>query len=157
MSTNGLPSLREVNRVASAPSSQQSIPEGQSTDASSHPSPCDSQSLKEEGPDAALQQQPAIAGCLTKLYALLERPANHHIIRWDPIEEHIIVECLEQLAFHVFPSVTRQSRFASFTRQLNIYGFMGKVNLGNVDPAIDDPDASTWSHPTLNVQPSLAA
>lgn len=27
---------------------------------------------------------------------------------------------------------------------------MRKVNLRNVDPAIDDPDASTWSHPTLN-------
>ncbi|KIY49541.1 hypothetical protein FISHEDRAFT_6713, partial [Fistulina hepatica ATCC 64428] len=31
-----------------------------------------------------------------------------------------------------------------------IYGWMRKVNLRNVDPAIDDPDASTWSHPTLN-------
>ncbi|KAJ3924195.1 MAG: hypothetical protein NXY57DRAFT_1045119, partial [Lentinula lateritia] len=34
--------------------------------------------------------------------------------------------------------------------QLSIYGFMRKVNLRNVDSAIDDPDASTWSHPTLN-------
>ncbi|KAF8450832.1 HSF-type DNA-binding-domain-containing protein [Boletus edulis BED1] len=87
---------------------------------------------------------------LTKLYALLERPENHHMIRWDPAGEHIIVERPEQLALHVLPSVYRQSRFASFSRQLNIYGFMRKVNLRNVDPAIDDPDASTWSHPTLN-------
>jgi hypothetical protein len=27
---------------------------------------------------------------------------------------------------------------------IKIYGFMRKVNLRNVDPAIDDPDASTW-------------
>lgn len=27
---------------------------------------------------------------------------------------------------------------------IQIYGFMRKVNLRNVDPAIDDPDASTW-------------
>ncbi|KAL0581984.1 hypothetical protein V5O48_000042 [Marasmius crinis-equi] len=87
---------------------------------------------------------------LTKLYALLERPENHHMIRWDPQGEHIIVERPEQLALHVLPSIYRQSRFASFSRQLNIYGFMRKVNLRNVDPAIDDPDASTWSHPTLN-------
>ncbi|KDQ64802.1 hypothetical protein JAAARDRAFT_238259 [Jaapia argillacea MUCL 33604] len=72
------------------------------------------------------------------------------MIRWDPTGEHIIVEKPEQLALHVLPSVYRQSRFASFSRQLNIYGFMRKVNLRNVDPAIDDPDASTWSHPTLN-------
>ncbi|KAI0269232.1 HSF-type DNA-binding-domain-containing protein [Gloeopeniophorella convolvens] len=87
---------------------------------------------------------------LTKLYALLERTENHHMIRWDPAGEHIIVERPEQLALHVLPSIYRQSRFASFSRQLNIYGFMRKVNLRNVDPAIDDPDASTWSHPTLN-------
>nr|GAT53988.1 AGC/RSK protein kinase [Mycena chlorophos] len=87
---------------------------------------------------------------LTKLYALLERSENHHMIRWDPQGEHIVVERPEQLALHVLPHVYRQSRFASFSRQLNIYGFMRKVNLRNVDPAIDDPDASTWSHPTLN-------
>ncbi|KAJ7068114.1 HSF-type DNA-binding-domain-containing protein [Mycena amicta] len=87
---------------------------------------------------------------LTKLYALLERSENHHMIRWDPQGEHIVVERPEQLALHVLPNVYRQSRFASFSRQLNIYGFMRKVNLRNVDPAIDDPDASTWSHPTLN-------
>ncbi|KAF4620020.1 hypothetical protein D9613_005494 [Agrocybe pediades] len=87
---------------------------------------------------------------LTKLYALLERQENQHMIRWDPAGEHIIVERPEQLALHVLPSIYRQSRFASFSRQLNIYGFMRKVNLRNVDPAIDDPDASTWSHPTLN-------
>ncbi|KLO12816.1 hypothetical protein SCHPADRAFT_828865 [Schizopora paradoxa] len=72
------------------------------------------------------------------------------MIRWDAAGDHIIVERPEQLALHVLPSVYRQSRFASFSRQLNIYGFMRKVNLRNVDPAIDDPDASTWSHPTLN-------
>ncbi|CCM06712.1 uncharacterized protein FIBRA_09002 [Fibroporia radiculosa] len=98
------------------------------------------------GPQTAKPQ----ATFLTKLYALLERPENHHMIRWDPAGEHIIVERPEQLALHVLPSVYRQSRFASFSRQLNIYGFMRKVNLRNVDPAIDDPDASTWSHPTLN-------
>ncbi|KIJ56566.1 hypothetical protein M422DRAFT_22727 [Sphaerobolus stellatus SS14] len=87
---------------------------------------------------------------LTKLYALLERPENHHMIRWDAAGDHIIVEKPEQLALHVLPSIYRQSRFASFSRQLNIYGFMRKVNLRNVDPSIDDPDASTWSHPTLN-------
>ncbi|KAF9516180.1 hypothetical protein BS47DRAFT_696059 [Hydnum rufescens UP504] len=87
---------------------------------------------------------------LTKLYALLERPEYHHMIRWDPKGEQIIVERPEQLALHVLPSIYRQSRFASFSRQLNIYGFMRKVNLRNVDPAIDDPDASTWSHPTLS-------
>jgi hypothetical protein len=60
---------------------------------------------------------------LTKLYSLLERPENHHMIRWDPAGEHIIVERPEQLALHVLPSIYRQSRFASFSRQLNVGPF----------------------------------
>lgn len=52
--------------------------------------------------------------------SLLERPENHHMIRWDPAGEHIIVERPEQLALHVLPSIYRQSRFASFSRQLNV-------------------------------------
>ncbi|KAJ7047532.1 HSF-type DNA-binding-domain-containing protein [Mycena alexandri] len=105
-----------------------------------------------KSPDQQPQKQETKpqATFLTKLYALLERAENHHMIRWDPQGEHIVVERPEQLALHVLPSIYRQSRFASFSRQLNIYGFMRKVNLRNVDPAIDDPDASTWSHPTLN-------
>ena len=44
------------------------------------------------------------------------------MIRWDPAGDHIIVERPEQLALHVLPSVYRQSRFASFSRQLNVGG-----------------------------------
>lgn len=42
------------------------------------------------------------------------------MIRWDAAGDHIIVERPEQLALHVLPSVYRQSRFASFSRQLNV-------------------------------------
>ena len=42
------------------------------------------------------------------------------MIRWDANGDHIIVERPEQLALHVLPSVYRQSRFASFSRQLNV-------------------------------------
>ncbi|KAF9246959.1 HSF-type DNA-binding-domain-containing protein [Melanogaster broomeanus] len=124
-----------------------------SNDSPTEESPSQHPSLKvheQQQPQPAKSETKPQATFLTKLYALLERPENHHMIRWDPAGEHIIVERPEQLALHVLPSIYRQSRFASFSRQLNIYGFMRKVNLRNVDPAIDDPDASTWSHPTLN-------
>ena len=42
------------------------------------------------------------------------------MIRWDAAGDHIIVEKPEQLALHVLPSIYRQSRFASFSRQLNV-------------------------------------
>ena len=51
---------------------------------------------------------------------LLERHENHHMIRWDPAGEYIIVERPEQLALHVLPSIYRQSRFASFSRELKV-------------------------------------
>jgi len=112
--------------------------------------PHDHRDAAQKQPEPPKTESKPQATFLTKLYALLERPENHHMIRWDAAGDHIIVEKPEQLALHVLPSIYRQSRFASFSRQLNIYGFMRKVNLRNVDPAIDDPDASTWSHPTLN-------
>ncbi|KAF8761227.1 heat shock factor [Rhizoctonia solani] len=57
---------------------------------------------------------------LTKLYAYApERPEYQSMIRWDAAGEQIIVERPEQLALHVLPSIYRQSRFASFSRQLN--------------------------------------
>ncbi|KIK65441.1 hypothetical protein GYMLUDRAFT_38903 [Collybiopsis luxurians FD-317 M1] len=126
-------------------SSSRSYPSDDHSDDNDHPS-----SLKDSPKNESSSTSKPQATFLTKLYALLERPENQHMIRWDPQGEHIIVERPEQLALHVLPSIYRQSRFASFSRQLNIYGFMRKVNLRNVDPAIDDPDASTWSHPTLN-------
>ncbi|KXN86355.1 Heat shock factor protein 4 [Leucoagaricus sp. SymC.cos] len=129
-------------------SSQHSGSSNASSDENPNEPPSPSKSIPEHQPPKT-ESKPQ-ATFLTKLYALLERPENHHMIRWDPAGEHIIVERPEQLALHVLPSIYRQSRFASFSRQLNIYGFMRKVNLRNVDPAIDDPDASTWSHPTLN-------
>ncbi|KIL00361.1 hypothetical protein PAXRUDRAFT_129995 [Paxillus rubicundulus Ve08.2h10] len=135
---------------------QQPSANGHSSPSSDSPieeSPSQHPSLKvheQQQPQPPKSETKPQATFLTKLYALLERPENHHMIRWDPAGEHIIVERPEQLALHVLPSIYRQSRFASFSRQLNIYGFMRKVNLRNVDPAIDDPDASTWSHPTLN-------
>jgi hypothetical protein len=63
---------------------------------------------------------PASEIALTISLSLLERPENQHMIRWDPAGEHIIVERPEQLALHVLPSIYRQSRFASFSRQLNV-------------------------------------
>ncbi|KAG9003504.1 hypothetical protein FRB94_003087 [Tulasnella sp. JGI-2019a] len=114
-----------------------------------HSNDSDHQQDSREAPKMEAKPQ---ATFLTKLYALLERPEYQSMIRWDANGEQIIVERPEQLALHVLPSIYRQSRFASFSRQLNIYGFMRKVNLRNVDPAIDDPDASTWSHPTLTRQ-----
>ncbi|OCF36374.1 hypothetical protein I316_01621 [Kwoniella heveanensis BCC8398] len=84
---------------------------------------------------------------LTKLYG--DQPEYNHIIRWDETGEAIIIENPEELADKILPVVYRQSRFASFSRQLNIYGFNRKLSLRHIERGICDPDASTWSHPFL--------
>lgn len=42
------------------------------------------------------------------------------IIRWDDVGEVIIIEKPDELADKILPLVYRQSRFASFSRQLNV-------------------------------------
>ena len=104
------------------------------------PDPLPDRDHQQKPPDPPKPESKPQATFLTKLYAsvahsslspllilsyysLLERPENHHMIRWDAAGDHIIVEKPEQLALHVLPSIYRQSRFASFSRQLNVRDF----------------------------------
>ncbi|KZO92831.1 hypothetical protein CALVIDRAFT_566944 [Calocera viscosa TUFC12733] len=75
-------------------------------------------------PGGSKKTQPkAQTSFLTKLYDLLDKPEYQSMIRWDSTGEHIIVERPEMLALHVLPSVSRQSRFASFTRRTTRWPF----------------------------------
>ncbi len=59
------------------------------------------------------------------------------MIRWDPNGEQIIVERPEQLALHVLPSIYRQSRFASFSRQLNVSRYHLEITIGASEADIE--------------------
>ncbi|KAK8869553.1 hypothetical protein IAR55_000120 [Kwoniella newhampshirensis] len=104
------------------------------------------QSKKSRAAKKADGKQPTF---LTKLFALLEQEEYQHIIRWDESGESIIIESPDELAEKILPVVYRQSRFASFSRQLNIYGFNRRLSPRNLERGLCDPDASTWSHPFL--------
>jgi hypothetical protein len=79
------------------------------------------------------------------------------MIRWDAAGEHIIVERPEQLALHVLPSVYRQSRFASFSRQLNVRALLPqrvvpappRCPLSSFSRASASSAQTLASHPTL--------
>lgn len=45
---------------------------------------------------------------------------TEQIIRWDEAGEVIIIEKPLELSHKILPAVYRQSRFASFSRQLNV-------------------------------------
>ena len=90
------------------------------------------QSLRQPSSQSSMRPSLAPPPCLRPCSpprSLLERPENHHMIRWDPAGEYIIVERPEQLALHVLPSIYRQSRFASFSRQLNVRLFVSSALL----------------------------
>ncbi|KAJ9094223.1 hypothetical protein QFC21_006049 [Naganishia friedmannii] len=86
---------------------------------------------------------------LTKLYAVLSDPAYHHMLHWADDGVQIIIRKPKELEARVLPLVYKQSKFASFSRQLNIYGFMRKVSMRHVDMNRDS-DVSVWTHYELN-------
>lgn len=46
--------------------------------------------------------------------------ADKQILRWDETGELIVIERPDELAANILPILFRQSRFASFSRQLNV-------------------------------------
>jgi hypothetical protein len=64
---------------------------------------------------------------INKLYTMLEDPNVHSLICWDPTGTIFIVHNPTDFAKTVLPQYFKHNNFASFVRQLNMYGFH-KVN-----------------------------
>ncbi|KAJ9113064.1 hypothetical protein QFC22_006160 [Naganishia vaughanmartiniae] len=71
------------------------------------------------------------------------------MLHWADDGVQIIIRKPKEMEARVLPLVYKQSKFASFSRQLNIYGFMRKVSMRHVDMARDN-DVSVWTHYELN-------
>jgi hypothetical protein len=50
----------------------------------------------------------------------LSNPAYHHILHWDTDGRQIVIRKPRELEAHILPLVYKQSKFASFSRQLNV-------------------------------------
>ncbi|KAL1916687.1 uncharacterized protein VTP21DRAFT_5391 [Calcarisporiella thermophila] len=59
----------------------------------------------------------------SKLFDLLESQSHPHLISWSPQGTHFIIHNIPDFSTHVLPLVFKHSKFSSFVRQLNIYGF----------------------------------
>lgn len=68
---------------------------------------------------------------------VLERPDMEHIVSWMPHGRAFIVLNTQQLCDVVLPRFFKQSKFMSFTRQLNLWGFK-RISKG--------PDAGAYYH-----------
>ncbi|KAI8868855.1 winged helix DNA-binding domain-containing protein, partial [Ramicandelaber brevisporus] len=63
----------------------------------------------------------------TKLYQLVSDDANRDVIMWSPSGGSFLVLNQEELEKKILAVHFKHSKFASFQRQLNMYGF-SKVN-----------------------------
>ncbi|KAI8823993.1 uncharacterized protein EV422DRAFT_492960 [Fimicolochytrium jonesii] len=60
---------------------------------------------------------------LNKLYNMVMDPTTDSMIHWGPDGSTFIVERHEEFAHDVLPRFFKHNNFASFVRQLNMYGF----------------------------------
>lgn len=97
---------------------------------------------------AALQRhQPKTAACrpvaefLFHLTRMLSDPANHHLIEWDA--GRIVVHDPPAMETEVLGKYFRHSKYSSFQRQLNYFGFKKISGKGKMSPCSYINDAAT--------------
>ena len=97
---------------------------------------------------AALQQlQPKSAACrpvaefLFHLTRMLSDPANYHLIEWDA--GRIVVHDPPAMETEVLGKYFRHSKYSSFQRQLNYFGFKKISGKGKMSPCSYINDAAT--------------
>ncbi|KAL9082165.1 MAG: hypothetical protein Q9159_006650 [Coniocarpon cinnabarinum] len=79
----------------------------------------------------ALSKRPPkqIPPFIQKLSSFLDNNSNDELIRWSPTGDSFIVLDEEQFANKLIPELFKHNNYASFVRQLNMYGFHKKVGL----------------------------
>ena len=60
---------------------------------------------------------------LNKLYSMVDDPSTDELIHWSNSGKSFIVEQQERFSEELLPRFFRHSKFKSFNRQLNLYGF----------------------------------
>ncbi|KAJ3174349.1 stress-responsive transcription factor hsf1 [Geranomyces variabilis] len=65
----------------------------------------------------------AVPAFLSKLYAMVNDPSTDGMIQWGPDGTTFLVHRHEDFARDVLPRFFKHNNFASFVRQLNMYGF----------------------------------
>jgi hypothetical protein len=68
-----------------------------------------------------LHLSPSVCAC-ARVRRLVEDPAWQHLIAWSYAGTSFIVADASELAREVLPKYFRHNNFASFVRQLNMYG-----------------------------------
>ncbi|KAL1924371.1 uncharacterized protein VTP21DRAFT_7406 [Calcarisporiella thermophila] len=85
---------------------------------------------------------------VAKLYQLLENEEYAEYLRWDDTGTVFIIERMDAFAANVLPKFFKHCKFASFVRQLNIYGFY-RVSDARKSRHAQNKNACVFSHPSF--------
>jgi hypothetical protein len=90
--------------------------------------------------------QNSITAFLAKLWALVNDPSCDDLIAWDPTGGSFHVYDQARFAREILPRYFKHNNFASFIRQLNMYGFrkMSTIEHGSLKNERDDIE---FAHP----------
>lgn len=77
---------------------------------------------------------------VNKVWSMINDPANSHLIQWADDGLSLIVTHREQFVHEILPKYFKHSNFASFVRQLNMYGWhkVQDVKSGSIQSSSDD-------------------
>jgi heat shock transcription factor 1 len=92
--------------------------------------------------------QNAITAFLAKLWALVNDPSCDDLIAWDPTGGSFHVYDQSRFAREILPRYFKHNNFASFIRQLNMYGFrkISTIEHGSLKNERDDIE---FAHPSF--------
>lgn len=94
------------------------------------------------------QPERGIAGFVSKLYHCLQAPDDgHKYARWCRHNgiDMFIIDCIPKFTETVLPKLFKHCKFASFVRQLNIYGFQRDTDARKSKDS-KDKETCRWHH-----------
>ncbi|CAF3787003.1 unnamed protein product [Rotaria sp. Silwood1] len=108
----------------------------------------DSSNLSDYYPQQNQPSQTAITAFLAKLWALVNDPSCNDLIAWDPNGGSFHVYDQSRFAREILPRYFKHNNFASFIRQLNMYGFrkISTIEHGSLKSEHDDIE---FAHPNF--------
>ncbi|KAI8922012.1 HSF-type DNA-binding-domain-containing protein [Powellomyces hirtus] len=86
-----------------------------------------------------------VCSFVQKLYNLVDNPDHSRFVQWNEMGDVFIVFHCEEFAQTVLPRYFKHSKFPSFVRQLNIYGFY-RVSDARKTPLVRSKEACVFSH-----------
>ncbi|CAF3903164.1 unnamed protein product [Rotaria sordida] len=104
--------------------------------------------LSDYYPQQNQPSQTAITAFLAKLWALVNDPSCDDLIAWDPSGGSFHVFDQSRFAREILPRYFKHNNFASFIRQLNMYGFrkISTIEHGSLKSEHDDIE---FAHPNF--------